>query len=88
MLSMIMWVAPVGAFAAVVGETGVDAVKSLAAIMFGFYVTCAIFVFGLLGPILKVFTGVNIFSLLEHLGRKFLLIVSTSSSETTAAAET
>ncbi len=40
---MIMWAAPVGAFgaiAAVVGETGVDALKSLAVLMFGFYVTC------------------------------------------------
>ena len=38
-LSMIMWVAPVGAFgamAAVVGETGVAALKSLAVIMIGF----------------------------------------------------
>jgi aerobic C4-dicarboxylate transport protein len=84
-LSMIMWTAPIGAFgaiAAVVGETGVDALKSLAVIMFGFYLTCAIFVFGLLGLILKVFTGVNIFSLLKYLGREFLLIVSSSSSET------
>ncbi|MGO4418959.1 cation:dicarboxylase symporter family transporter, partial [Streptomyces sp. MCAF7] len=43
-LSMIMWAAPVGAFgaiAAVVGETGVDALKSLAVIMIGFYITCA-----------------------------------------------
>jgi aerobic C4-dicarboxylate transport protein len=84
-LSMIMWVAPIGAFgaiAAVVGETGIDALKSLAVIMIGFYLTCAIFVFGLLGLILKVFTGVNIFSLLRYLAREFLLIVSTSSSET------
>ncbi|MBC7631237.1 cation:dicarboxylase symporter family transporter, partial [Aeromicrobium sp.] len=45
-LSMIMWAAPIGAFgamAAVVGETGVDALKALAVIMFGFYVTCALF---------------------------------------------
>jgi aerobic C4-dicarboxylate transport protein len=84
-LAMIMWTAPIGAFgaiAAVVGETGMDALKSLAVIMFGFYLTCAIFVFGLLGLILKLFTGVNIFSLLRYLGREFLLIVSSSSSET------
>jgi aerobic C4-dicarboxylate transport protein len=83
-LAMIMWVAPVGAFGAmagVVGETGVDALKSLAILMFGFYVTCALFVFVLLGSILKIATGVNLFSLLRYLGREFLLIVSTSSSE-------
>jgi aerobic C4-dicarboxylate transport protein len=84
-LAMVMWVAPIGAFgaiAAVVGETGVDALKSLAVIMLGFYATCAIFVFGILGLILKFVAGINIFSLLKYLGREFLLIVSTSSSET------
>jgi aerobic C4-dicarboxylate transport protein len=51
-------------------------------IMIGFYVTCALFVFVVLGTLLKAATGVNIFSLLRYLGREFLLIVSTSSSET------
>lgn len=81
---MIMWAAPVGAFgamAAVVGETGLDALKSLAIIMVGFYVTCALFVFLILGAILRLVVGVNIFSLLKYLGREFLLILSTSSSE-------
>ncbi|WP_030436990.1 cation:dicarboxylate symporter family transporter [Actinoplanes subtropicus] len=84
-LAMIMWLAPVGAFgamAAVVGATGVDALKSLAQIMLGFYVTCAIFVFGVLGAILWTFARVNILLLLRYLAREFLLILSTSSSET------
>ncbi len=83
-LAMIMWAAPVGAFgaiAAVVGATGVDALKSLAVLMLGFYVTCALFVFVVLGTILRLATGVNVFKLLRYLGREFLLIVSTSSSE-------
>jgi len=83
-LSMIMWLAPIGAFgaiAAVVGATGWGALASLAQIMFGFYVTCLIFVVVLLGLLLRVTTGVSIFSLLRYLGREFLLIVSTSSSE-------
>ncbi|WP_326596497.1 cation:dicarboxylate symporter family transporter [Streptomyces sp. NBC_01803] len=83
-LAMIMWLAPVGAFgaiAAVVGETGTDALRSLAVIMFGFYATCLIFVFGILGLVLRVVAGVNIFTLLRYLGREFLLILSTSSSE-------
>jgi len=84
-LAMVMWVAPIGAFgamAAVVGATGVDALKSLAVIMIAFYLTCIVFVFGVLGTILRVSAGVNIFSLLRYLGREFLLILSTSSSET------
>ncbi|MFE9853301.1 cation:dicarboxylate symporter family transporter [Streptomyces sp. NPDC005576] len=83
-LAMVMWAAPVGAFgamAAVVGETGMDALKSLAIIMVGFYVTCAIFVFVVLGTILRLVAGVNLLLLLKYLGREFLLILSTSSSE-------
>jgi len=83
-LSMIMWAAPVGAFgaiSAVVGSAGVDALKSLAVLMLGFYITCALFVFVVLGTLLKAATGINIFSLLKYLGREFLLILSTSSSE-------
>ncbi|SNS77369.1 aerobic C4-dicarboxylate transport protein [Actinacidiphila glaucinigra] len=83
-LSMIMWAAPIGAFgaiAAVVGSAGVDALKALATIMFGFYVTCLIFVVVVLGLMLRFFAGVNLFQLLKYLGREFLLIVSTSSSE-------
>lgn len=83
-LSMIMWAAPVGAFgamAAVVGETGVDALKSLAVIMIGFYATCLLFVLVVLGAMLRFFAGVNILLLLKYLGREFLLILSTSSSE-------
>ena len=83
-LAMIMWAAPIGAFgaiAAVVGETGMDALKSLAVIMAGFYITCALFVFVVLGALLKVTTGVNVFALLKYLAREFLLILSTSSSE-------
>ncbi|MEV1289886.1 cation:dicarboxylase symporter family transporter [Micromonospora sp. NPDC049679] len=83
-LSMIMWLAPIGAFgamAAVVGATGLDALKSLAQIMVGFYVTCLIFVVVFLGLLLWAFARVSIFSLLRYLGREFLLILSTSSSE-------
>src|SRR4051795_1592951 len=83
-LGMIMWAAPIGAFgaiAAVVGETGVDALKSLAFLMLGFYAACAIFVFVVLGTLLRLVAGVNVFSLLRYLSREFLLIFSTSSSE-------
>ncbi|GAB3582703.1 C4-dicarboxylate transporter DctA [Amycolatopsis endophytica] len=83
-LGMIMWAAPVGAFgaiAAVVGATGWSALKSLAVVMIGFYVTCVLFVTIVLGAILWLGARVNVFSLLRYLAREFLLIVSTSSSE-------
>jgi len=84
-LAMIMWVAPVGVFgamAAVVGSTGTDALLSLGKVMVGFYTTCALFIFLILGTILRLSTGLSIFSLLKYLGKEYLLIVSTSSSET------
>jgi aerobic C4-dicarboxylate transport protein len=84
-LSMVMWAAPIGAFgaiAAVVGGAGVGALKSLGLLMAAFYATCAIFVLGVLGTVLWVVARVSIFALLRYLGREFLLIVSTSSSET------
>jgi aerobic C4-dicarboxylate transport protein len=83
-LSMVLWLAPIGAFgaiAAVVGKTGVGALISLATLMIAFYITCAIFIVGVLGLMLKAFTGVNIFRLMGYLGREYLLIVGTSSSE-------
>jgi aerobic C4-dicarboxylate transport protein len=84
-LAMVMWAAPIGAFgaiAAVVGETGLDALKSLGMLMLAFYITCAVFVFGILGLILWTVAKVNVFALLKYLGREFLLILATSSSET------
>jgi aerobic C4-dicarboxylate transport protein len=83
-LAMIMWAAPVGAFgamASVVGEAGIDALASLALLMGAFYLTCVLFVFIVLGGLLRVVTGVNIWSLFRYLAREFLLILATSSSE-------
>ncbi|UXY22020.1 cation:dicarboxylase symporter family transporter [Streptomyces cynarae] len=83
-LAMVMWAAPIGAFgaiAAVVGSSGLAALKSLAVLMLGFYITCVLFVFVVLGAVLRIVSGLNIFSLLKYLAREFLLILSTSSSE-------
>ncbi|WP_426514210.1 cation:dicarboxylate symporter family transporter [Dactylosporangium sp. McL0621] len=83
-LAMIMWLAPIGAFgaiAAVVGAGGWSAIESLLQIMAGFYLTCAIFVFLVLGVLLRTVAGINILLLLRYLAREFLLILGTSSSE-------
>ena len=81
---MILWLAPLGAFgaiAAVVGKTGFAAIMSLGVLMIAFYITCAVFIFGILGTLLYAVTRVNIFSLMKYLAREYLLIVGTSSSE-------
>jgi aerobic C4-dicarboxylate transport protein len=83
-LGMVMWAAPVGAFgamAAVVGSAGLEDLKSLAVLMLGFYATCFLFVFIVLGALLRIVSGLNILTLFKYLGREFLLILSTSSSE-------
>ena len=83
-LSMILWLAPIGAFGAmagVVGQTGWKAVTQLLTLMLGFYVTCALFVFGVLGVVLWSVTRMSIFRLVRYLAREYLLIFSTSSSE-------
>ena len=59
-LVMILWLAPIGAFGAianVVGQTGWTAVTQLLTLMLGFYITCVLFVFGVLGTLLRVVAG-------------------------------
>ena len=83
-LSGILWLAPIGAFGAmakVVGDTGFDAVIQLGVLMLAFYLTCIIFVFGVLGALLRAAAGMSIFKLVRYLAREYLLIVATSSSE-------
>jgi aerobic C4-dicarboxylate transport protein len=83
-LAIVMWVAPIGAFGAIaslVGATGVKALQSLLEVMLGFYTTCLIFVFAVLGTILWLVSRVSIFRLFKYLAKEFLLILSTSSSE-------
>ncbi|MGW9738483.1 aerobic C4-dicarboxylate transport protein [Micrococcus sp. 140720015-1] len=84
-LMMVMWVAPIGAFgaiAAVVGSTGWSAIGAMALLMGAFYLTCIVFIVVVLGTVLKVVTGLSILSLMKYLGREYLLIFATSSSET------
>lgn len=83
-LAGILWLAPLGAFGAiakVVGDTGFDAVVQLAILMGAFYLTCVLFVFGVLGSILRLFARVSIFKLVRYLAREYLLIFATASSE-------
>ncbi|WP_324012358.1 cation:dicarboxylate symporter family transporter [Microbacterium sp. JZ37] len=83
-LTMILWVAPIGAFGAiagVVGSTGWGAVLALGTLMIGFYVTCILFIGVVLAAVLWFTARINIFSVMKYLAREYLLIVSTSSSE-------
>jgi aerobic C4-dicarboxylate transport protein len=81
---MIFWAAPIGSFAAiayVVGKNGAAVIGSLGMVLLAFYITCILFVSVILGTLLWIVARLNIFSLMKYLGREYLLILGTSSSE-------
>ena len=84
----ILWLSPIAAFGAianVVGQTGLNAVLELGTLMLAYYITCIVFVFVILGGLLRVVAGVSIFKFVKYLAREYLLIFATSSSESGAA---
>ncbi len=86
-VNAIMKLAPIGAGGAMaftIGKYGIDSLKPLAALMGSFYLTCALFVFGVLGIIAKV-TGFSIFKFLAYIREELLTVLGTSSSESALA---
>jgi aerobic C4-dicarboxylate transport protein len=82
-IGLIMRLAPIGAFGAMaftVGRYGVASLVSLGKLMAGVYITCAFFVFVVLGTIAAA-TGFNIVKFLKHIAEEILIVLGTSSSE-------
>ncbi|MBY0611142.1 MAG: C4-dicarboxylate transporter DctA [Beijerinckiaceae bacterium] len=87
MLGYIMKLAPLGALGAMaftIGRYGPAALGNLFGLIALFYLTAAIFIFGVLGTIAYM-TGFNIFKLLRYLKSELLLVLGTSSSESALA---
>ena len=83
MMRIIMKLAPVGALGAMaftIGKYGLDSLASLGKLMVCFYATCLLFVFVVLGGILKA-CGFNIVRLLKYIGGELWIVLGTSSSE-------
>lgn len=83
MMAVIMKLAPLGAGAAMaftLGKYGLAALKPLVALMGSFYLSCGLFVLGVLGVIAAI-VGFNIFKLLRYIKGELLLVLGTSSSE-------
>ncbi len=83
-VGIVMWAAPLGAFGAIaftVGKFGAGSLISLGNLLISFYVTCLIFVFGVLGPI-AYFCGFSIFKLIRYIREELLIVFATTSSET------
>ncbi|MDU3134723.1 MAG: cation:dicarboxylase symporter family transporter [Winkia neuii] len=84
-MGWILWLAPIGAFGAMAGvmaTTGWKAVLALAKLILTYYATCAIFIFLVLGVMLKIFTGLSIGKLFKYLANELVIVLATSSSET------
>jgi aerobic C4-dicarboxylate transport protein len=83
MMGVIMKLAPLGAGGAMaftIGKYGVAALKPLMALMGSFYLTCALFVFVVLGGIAAL-SGFSIFRFIVYIKAELLTVLGTSSSE-------
>jgi aerobic C4-dicarboxylate transport protein len=83
-VGIIMKVAPIGAFGAMaftIGKYGIGTLASLGALMAGFYATCLIFIFVVLGGIAWFFGGFNILKFIRYIKEELLIVLGTSSSE-------
>jgi aerobic C4-dicarboxylate transport protein len=82
-IRIIMRVAPIGALGAMsftVGKYGLGSLVQLGQLMGSFYLTCLLFIFLILGGILR-YSGFRLFRLLKYLREELLIVIGTSSSE-------
>src|SRR5215212_11491364 len=82
-VGIIMKVAPIGAFGAMaftIGKYGLGTLFSLGKLMLGFYVTCLIFIFVVMGLVCRL-CGFSIFKFIRYIKEELLIVLGTSSSE-------
>jgi aerobic C4-dicarboxylate transport protein len=82
-VSMIMRLAPIGAFGAMaftIGKYGVGKLEQLAWLMICFYATCLVFIFVVLGLIARLH-GFTISRFIRYIREELLIVLGTSSSE-------
>ena len=82
-MHQILYLAPLGAGAAIaftIGKFGLKSLVPMAQLILLFYATCAIFIFVVLGAIARL-AGFNIFRVVGYIKSELLLVLATSSSE-------
>jgi aerobic C4-dicarboxylate transport protein len=82
-VGFIMKLAPIGAFGAMaftIGKYGIASLWPLAKLMGGFYLTCLLFIFIVLGSVAR-WAGFSIVRLIAYLKEELLIVVGTASSE-------
>lgn len=83
LVSLLMRLAPLGAFGAMaftIGKYGIGTLASLGTLVLTFYLTSALFVLIVLGAIARL-NGFSILALIRYLKSELLLVLGTSSSE-------
>jgi aerobic C4-dicarboxylate transport protein len=82
-VGIVMKVAPIGAFGAMaftIGRYGIGSLLSLGSLMLGFYATCLIFIFLVLGTVCRL-CGFSILKFIRYIKEELLIVLGTSSSE-------
>jgi aerobic C4-dicarboxylate transport protein len=82
-MNQVLYLAPIGAGAAIaftIGKFGLKSLVPMAALIGLFYLTCAFFIFVVLGIIARI-AGFNIFKVVGYIKSELLLVLATSSSE-------
>src|SRR4051794_38067235 len=82
-VAIIMRLAPIGAFGAMaftIGRYGLGSLLALGKLMAGVYLTCAFFVFIVLGAVARA-TGFSLIRFLRYIAEELLIVLGTSSSE-------
>ncbi|GGH51838.1 C4-dicarboxylate transporter DctA [Dyadobacter endophyticus] len=82
-LHLVMIFAPIGAFggmAFTIGKYGIDTLLPLAKLMGTVYATMAVFIFGVLGLILRTYK-ISLWRFLKYIREELLIVLGTSSSE-------
>jgi aerobic C4-dicarboxylate transport protein len=82
-VGIIMKLAPLGAFGAMaftIGKYGVGTLASLGVLMACFYVTCLLFIFGVLGLVARAH-GFRITRFVRYIKEELFIVLGTSSSE-------
>jgi aerobic C4-dicarboxylate transport protein len=83
LLRYVMYLAPIGAFGGIafaVGKFGLQSLVPLGKLMLCVYMTMALFVFIILGSILRYY-GISVWKYLKNIKEEILIVLATSSSE-------
>lgn len=82
-IGLIMVLAPIGAFGAMaftIGKYGLGALQNLGLLMVCVYLTCLLFVFGVLGIVARC-AGFSLWRFLRYIREEILIVLGTSTSE-------